>query len=121
MAGARGRRPQCAVDDRGCAQTLSEDISAVRALVGLLPADEHPVRLVVDTNSLIDNPDLAAYVELLGPRYVVHVLPVVLREVDDLKRAGRHQDLREAARRAERRLKGAARQRRRPRRCRGRR
>lgn len=54
----------------------------------LLPADEHLVRLVVDTNALIDNPDLAAYTGELGDRYVVHLIPVVLREIDDLKRAG---------------------------------
>lgn len=37
---------------------------------------------------------------------MVHLLPVVLRELDDLKRAGRTEDLRESARRADRRLKG---------------
>jgi predicted ribonuclease YlaK len=40
----------------------------------------------------------------LGQRYLVYLLPVVLRELDDHKRAGRNQDLREAARRADRRL-----------------
>lgn len=37
---------------------------------------------------------------------MVHLLPVVLREIDDLKRAGKTEQLREAARRADRRLKG---------------
>lgn len=37
---------------------------------------------------------------------MVHLLPVVLREIDDLKRGGKTQQLREAAQRADRRLKG---------------
>ncbi|WP_329259564.1 PIN domain-containing protein [Actinoallomurus sp. NBC_01490] len=78
----------------------------LRSLTALLPSDEYDQRLVVDTNTLIDNPDLGIHKATLGPRYMVHLLPVVLREIDDLKRAGRNQDLRDAAKRAERRLKG---------------
>jgi hypothetical protein len=37
---------------------------------------------------------------------MVHLLPVVLREIDDLKRGGKTQQLRDAAQRADRRLKG---------------
>lgn len=85
---------------------ISADVADLRALTGLLPADDYTTRLVVDTNSLIDNPDLAAYVDTLGRRYMAHLLPVVLGELDDLKRAGRTQDLRDAAQRADRRLKG---------------
>jgi predicted ribonuclease YlaK len=36
---------------------------------------------------------------------MAHVLPVVFGEIDDLKRTGRTQDLREAAKKADRRLK----------------
>ena len=86
-------------------KVLSAVMGELRELTGLLPVDVFATRVVVDTNSLIDNPDLAAYVDDLGPRYMAHLLPVVLRELDELKRAGRHQDLREAAKRAERRLK----------------
>lgn len=75
-------------------------------LVELLPPDDYAVRLVVDTNALIDNPDLAAYVGELGNKYVAHLMPVVLREIDELKRGGRNEVLRENAKRAERRLKG---------------
>lgn len=64
------------------------------------------MRLAVDTNSLLDNPDLAAYADQIGPRYLVHLLPVVLGEIDDHKRAGRNHGLREAAKRVDRRLKG---------------
>lgn len=64
------------------------------------------MRLAVDTNTLIDNPHLAVHTATLGRRYMVHLLPVVLREIDDLKRAGKTEQLREAARRADRRLKG---------------
>lgn len=85
---------------------LDATIKKLRGLAEPLPADEHAVRLVVDTNTLIDNPDLAVHTTTLGKRYRVHLLPVVLRELDDHKRAGRNQDLRDAAKRADRRLKG---------------
>ncbi|MEV0717079.1 PIN domain-containing protein [Asanoa sp. NPDC050611] len=85
---------------------INADVADLRSLAGLLPTDEYAARLVVDTNTLIDNPDLAAHVGALGGRYIAHLLPVVLRELDDLKRAGRSQDLREAANRADRRLTG---------------
>jgi hypothetical protein len=85
---------------------LTDTVAGLGRLANLLPADEYATRLTVDTNTLIDNPDLAVHVGTLGAKYMVHLLPVVLREIDDLKRGGRTQDLREAARRAERRLKG---------------
>ncbi|MGY2115578.1 PIN domain-containing protein [Nocardia gipuzkoensis] len=85
---------------------ITETIADLRALIGLVPGDEYAVRVVVDTNALIDNPDLAAYRAELGSKYVAHLLPVVLREIDELKRGGRNQDLRDRAKAAERRLKG---------------
>lgn len=85
---------------------LSVSVENLRGLSALLPANEYPVRLTPDTNTLIDNPDLAAYTAELGPRYMAHVLPVVLGELDDLKRSGRTPELREAAKKADRRLKG---------------
>ncbi len=88
------------------AATLRSTVGDLRALCDLLASDEWPTRLAVDTNALIDEPDLAVYQSVLGPRYLVHVLPVVLGELDDLKRPSRAPDLREAARRADRRLKG---------------
>lgn len=81
-------------------------VDDLRALIKLLPADDHPVRLVIDTNVLIDNPDLSIFTDQLGTQYRVHLLPVVVRELDDLKRSGRTPELREAAKRADRRLKG---------------
>lgn len=84
---------------------IRETVADLRALTRLLPSDDYPVRLVVDTNALIDNPDVAAYTGEIGRKYVAHLLPVVLREIDDLKRAGRTEALRNDARRAERRLK----------------
>jgi predicted ribonuclease YlaK len=81
-------------------------VQALRDARGLLPDDPIHVRVAVDTNALIDCPDLTVYTEQLGTRYRVHVLPVVLRELDNLKRAGRVPELREAARVANRRLKG---------------
>jgi PIN domain len=81
-------------------------VQALRDARRLLPADDIRVRLVADTNALIDCPDLTVYAGQLGPRYRVHLLPVVLGELDDLKRSGRTPELREAARTAVRRLKG---------------
>lgn len=99
--------------DRSIPSTVEQAIDVIdnavadlRALAGLLPADEYAVRLTVDTNTLLDNPDLTVHVGELGGKYMAHLLPVVLREIDDQKRAGRTQDLRDAARRADRRLKG---------------
>jgi rRNA-processing protein FCF1 len=88
------------------AELVDAAVAGLRELARLLPPDEYAVRLTVDTNTLIDNPDLAVYVGTLGRRYMVHLLPVVLREIDDLKRGGRTEQQREGARRADRRLKG---------------
>jgi rRNA-processing protein FCF1 len=85
--------------------TMLQSLTDLKALSEMLPDDEWPKRLVVDTNTLIDNPNLAAHTSTLGRRYMVHVLPVVLGELDDLKRAGRTPELREAAKKADRRLK----------------
>ncbi|OBE99008.1 PIN domain-containing protein [Mycobacterium sp. 852002-10029_SCH5224772] len=85
---------------------LTTTVGNLRDLADLLPPDDYAVRLVVDTNALIDNPDLAAYKGTLGNRYVIHLLPVVLRELDDLKRGGRSEIVRQGAQAAERRLKG---------------
>ncbi|MFJ8982620.1 PIN domain-containing protein [Streptomyces sp. NPDC102282] len=84
---------------------LTEAAAALRELVELLPPDDWNVRVVVDTNTLIDDPDVTLYKDSVGSRYMVHLLPVVLREVDDLKRSHNRPELREAARRADRRLK----------------
>lgn len=80
-------------------------VATLRELLALLPTDEWRVRLVVDTNILLDDPDLSIYKDAIGLRYMVHLLPVVLREVDDKKR-DRNPDLRDAAKKADRRLKG---------------
>jgi hypothetical protein len=85
---------------------LRQAIATLRKAADLLPEELFTTHLVVDTNVLLDNPDLARFTEQVGRRYLVHLLPVVLRELDEHKRAGRNQDLRDAARRADRRLKG---------------
>ncbi|NIL43489.1 hypothetical protein HCB17_21895 [Salinispora arenicola] len=48
------------------AELIAADVTDLHALAGLLPADDYAVRLAVDTNTLIDNPDLAAHVPTLG-------------------------------------------------------
>lgn len=85
---------------------LRQTFSVLRAAKGLLPEDEFSVRVMIDTNALIDNPDVAAYTDELGERYRAHIPPVALGELDDLKRSGRTPELRQAANRAIRRLKG---------------
>jgi hypothetical protein len=89
------------------AQTaLSTSIEVLRSAKGLLPADEFAVRVVVDSNVLLDDPNLARFTDQLGDRYMAHIFPVVFREIDDHKRGGRTETLRESAKRADRRLKG---------------
>lgn len=90
----------------GAVTALVANVEDLRRLSDLLPVDEYAVRLTPDTNTLVDNPDLAAHTAALGPRYMAHVLPVVFGELDELKRSGRSQDLRDAAKKADRRLKG---------------
>ncbi|MFD7646042.1 PIN domain-containing protein [Streptomyces albidoflavus] len=90
----------------GAADKIKEAAAALRKLGELLPEDEWPVRVTVDTNMLLDDPDVALYTSVLGKRYMVHLFPVVLRELDDKKLAGRTPDLRDAAKKADRRLKG---------------
>lgn len=85
---------------------MRTDIEKLAGLAGLLGDDPWPVRVVVDTNVLIDNPDVTTYLSALPGGYLVHLLPVVLRELDDLKRSGRTPELRDAAQRVNRRLKG---------------
>ena len=65
------------------------------------------LRLVPDTNALIRNPDLASYaLSAPAPSFVVHLVPTVLSELDDLKDRGRTQELRVQAQSVVRRLKG---------------
>lgn len=66
------------------ADQASQALDVLRDAQRLLPRDEIAVRLVTDTNALIDNPDLAIYRPRLGDTYRVHLMPVVLRERDHL-------------------------------------
>lgn len=70
-------------------ETVNATVADLRALAEYLPDDEYAVRLTVDTNTLIDNPDLTAHIGTVGQKYMAHLLPVVLREIDELKRAAR--------------------------------
>ena len=87
-------------------EKVNASVAVLAAAKGLLPTDAFATRLVVDTNVLLGDPDLAQFTAQLGDRYMTHLLPVVLREIDDLKRSGRTEQLREAAKKADRRLKG---------------
>ncbi|MGW8955530.1 PIN domain-containing protein [Streptomyces sp. NPDC055709] len=93
-------------DIPGAVTRLREAALALRELVALLPEDDWRVRVVVDTNTLMDDPDVTVYQDAVdSPRYMVHLLPVVLREIDDLKRSHNRPERREAAKKADRRLK----------------
>lgn len=85
---------------------MGATFKTLRELTEMLPTDEYAVRVVVDTNTLIDNPDIAAHTATVGPSYMAHLLPVALRELDEHKRGGKTPDLREGAKKADRRLKG---------------
>lgn len=85
---------------------LHERRDDLLTLMASLPVDEWALRLVVDTNALIDEPDLTVYLPELGSRYRVHIPPLTLGELDNLRRSGRTPELREAASRAVKRLKG---------------
>ena len=100
-------------NDRSVPSTIDKAVGvadkafdALLESLSLSGSDEFGTRLVVDTNILIDNPDLAAFVPTLGPCYRVHLLPVVLSELNEHKANGRNPEIREAAKRADRRLKG---------------
>ncbi|MFD8007152.1 PIN domain-containing protein [Streptomyces mirabilis] len=90
----------------GAVDQVRKAVATLRKLGELLPADDWPVRVTLDTNMLLDDLDVAIYTSVLGRRYMVHLLPVVLRELDDKKLGGRTPDLRGAAKKADRRLKG---------------
>lgn len=66
-------------DDQSIPQSIEQaqriirrTIEDLRELRNLIPEDEYAVRLVVDTNAIIDNPDLAAYTGEIGVKYVTH-------------------------------------------------
>lgn len=84
---------------------VKDSVAVLRSGADLLQPETFATHVVVDTNVLLDDPDLAQFTNHLGGRYLVHLLPVVLRELDDHKRAGRNAELRESAKRADRRLK----------------
>ncbi|MGW8685421.1 hypothetical protein ACWGNN_31145 [Streptomyces sp. NPDC055817] len=70
----------------GAADKIKEAAATLQKLGELLTEDEWPVRVTVDTNMLLDDPDVAIYTSVLGKQYMVHLFPVVLRERDYKKR-----------------------------------
>jgi len=65
------------------------------------------LRVVPDTNALLRNPAVEDYAPVVGAAsYMVHIVTVVLAELDDLKDRGRTPDVREKAEKVIRRLKG---------------
>ncbi len=86
----------------------AKELDVFDALLDIAAASGDPMlRLVPDTNSLIRNPDLASYARTApASTFVVHLLPTVLSELDELKDRGRTDDLRKQAQAVIRRLKG---------------
>lgn len=84
----------------------AEAVADLRGLVDPQPAGGWRVRPVADTNMLLDDPDATVCKDVIGPRYRDHLLPAGRCELGGTMRAGRNRDFREAAKRADRRLKG---------------
>jgi hypothetical protein len=82
-------------------EAANASVAVLAAAEALLRAEDFSTRLVVDTNGVLDNPDLGQFTPQLSGLYVAHVLPVVLRELDDHKRGGRTDSLRESAKKAD--------------------
>jgi PIN domain len=107
----RGRTDHSIPSDMEAAKTLAhEQFDDLRGLLGVACASgssSSSVVAVPDTNALIDNPNLAAYGAVLSrSEFEVRLMPTVLGEIDDLKRSGRTELVRDGARRADRMLKG---------------
>ena len=64
------------------------------------------LRLIPDTNALLRNPDLASYERVINAGFRVHLVPTVLKELDELKDRGKSPELRNSAQSVVRRLKG---------------
>jgi hypothetical protein len=58
------------------AEMIDTHVAELRAVADLLPKDEYAVRLTVDTNTLIDDPDLVVHPAAIGRRHMAHLLPV---------------------------------------------
>ena len=87
---------------------LSDRFRALRGLVDLAAGGgDGPLRLVPDTNAVIGNPDLASYSRAVATTtFDVHLVPTVLRELDQLKDRSPSPDVRQKAQDFIRRLKG---------------
>lgn len=102
-------------NDWSLPRTLPE--AAARAREGTAAIDElidqaapdagSGVVAVIDTNCLLRDPDIARFIDRFGARKVELVLvPVVIRELDDLKDRGRSAEVRSSAFKATKRIKG---------------
>jgi hypothetical protein len=85
-----------------------ERCSAIDALLlQVAPTPESVPFVVVDTNALLNCPDLATHGGLFpGSRATIVFVPGVLAELDDLKDRGRTPDVREKATKVIKRIKG---------------
>ena len=89
------------------AQIVDATFAELRGLVAMVSPGVGGVFAVPDTSVLLRDPDVAVYGAQIGSTaYTVVLLPSVLSELDDLKDRGRTSEVRGAAERAVRRLKG---------------
>ena len=91
-------------------QALAKADETFAGLVELIELGTHGQRatlVVPDTNSLLRDPDVAAFRAQVGSdSYAVVMLTTVMSELDELNDRGRTQDVRDKAKAAVRRLKG---------------
>ena len=91
----------------GAAKMADDAFDELSALVKLATHGSHRVIAIPDTNCLLRQPDVAQYGEAIGTDgYTVVMLTTVVAELDELKDRGRTDDVRAAANKAVRRLKG---------------
>ncbi len=88
-------------------EQLGAAFAELRGLIELAVHGQGELLVLPDTNVLLRDPNVAAYGPVLDTdAYTVVLLPAVLAELDTLKDRGRTSEVREAAARAVRRVKG---------------
>ncbi len=88
-------------------ERLRVTFDELRTLLDLAVLGHGELLAIPDSNVLLRDPDTATYGAVVGTdSYTVVLLPAVLAELDALKDRGRTPDVREAAERAVRRIKG---------------
>lgn len=93
------------IDEAKC--LVDAQMQILRELVSLAASRRaERLRLVPDTNAVLHNPDVVSYHRAVHTdAFIVHLLPTVLRELDQLKDRGANAEVRQKAQAYIRRLK----------------